>query len=82
MIDDIATDKADAIAKCEAFIQTFSKINPQARALSKMVFRRKPIQALENAREQDVAMFEATVTNPKVQKSLEAYIAALKNKSK
>lgn len=80
LIDEIATDKADAIAKSEAFLSRFKKIPPMARALSKQNFRNKDIQELEDNRTSDVDLFEAVVSNPKVQKSLEVYIEALKNK--
>lgn len=80
MVDEIAVDKADAIAKCEAFLTRFKKIPPMARALSKQNFRIKDIQELEDNRTSDIDLFEAAVSNPKVQKSLEMYIEALKSK--
>ena len=80
LIDDIATDKADAVAKCEAFLNRFKKIPPMARALTKQNFRIKDIQELEDNRTSDIDLFEAAVSNPKVQKSLELYIEALKSK--
>lgn len=80
LIDDIATDKADAVAKCEAFLASFKKIPALARGLTKQHFRIKDIQELEDNRTSDIDLFEAAVSNPKVQKSLEVYIEALKNK--
>lgn len=80
LIDEIAADKADAIAKCEKFLTRFKKIPTLARSLTKQHFRIKDIQALEDNRVADIDMFEATVQNPKVQQSLEMYIEALKNK--
>lgn len=80
LIDEIAVDKADAVAKCETFLNRFKKIPPQARALTKQLFRNKEIQELESNRSSDVDIFEAAVSNPKVQKSLELYIEALKSK--
>lgn len=80
LVDEIAVDKADAIAKSEAFLGRFKKIPPMARALTKQNFRIKEIQELEDNRTADVDMFAAVVVNPKVQQSLEVYIQALKAK--
>jgi len=80
LIDEIAVDKADALAKSEAYLNRFKKIPPMARALTKQNFRIKAIQELEDNRSQDVEQFLATVTSPKVQQSLELYLEALKQK--
>lgn len=80
MIDEIAADKAEAIAKCEAFLTRFKKIPPLARALTKQTFRIKLIEELEDNRTADIDLFEAAVCNPKVQKSLGLYIENLKSK--
>lgn len=80
LIDEIAITKAEANAKCEGYLNKFKKISPMARALTKQNFRNKEIQELEENRTADVDLFEAAVSNPKVQKSLELYIEALKNK--
>lgn len=80
LIDEIAADKAEALEKSEAFLNRFKKIPPMARALTKQNFRIKEIQELEDNRTADVDMFAAVVVNPKVQKSLEAYIQSLKAK--
>lgn len=80
LIDEIAIDKADALKKSEAFLNRFKKIPPMARALTKQNFRIKPIQELEDNRSQDVELFASIVVNPRVQKSLELYIEALKQK--
>lgn len=80
LVDDIGVDKADAIAKCTTFLNRFKKIPPMARALTKQHFRIKEIQALEDTRTADIDLFQAAVSNPKVQQSLELYIEALKSK--
>lgn len=80
LIDEVATDKADAINKCESFIQQFRKISPQARALSKQLYRSKEIQDLENNKDQDLQLFLFTINQPKVQKGLEVYLESLKKK--
>lgn len=80
MIDELAVDKADAVAKSEAFLNRFKKVPALARSLTKQQFRIKDIQALEDSRASDVDQFVAAVSNPKVQMSLELYIEALKSK--
>ena len=80
LVDDVGVDKADTIAKCTAFLTRFKKIPPMARALTKQHFRIKEIQALEDNRTADIDLFQAAVSNPKVQQSLELYIEALKSK--
>lgn len=80
LVDEIAADRADAIAKCEAFLLRFKKIPPMARALTKQHFRIKDIQELEDNRSSDVDLFAAAVSNPKVQQGLELYIQSLKAK--
>lgn len=80
LIDEIAVDKADALAKSEAFLNRFKKIPPIARGLTKQSFRNAAIQELELNRSTDVDLFAATVVNPIVQQSLGLYIEALKKK--
>lgn len=80
LVDELATDKADAVAKCEKFIEGFRKIPREARAVSKQSFRRQEIQELENNRDQDIQMFAYAVTMPKTQKNLEGYLEKLKKK--
>lgn len=80
LIDEIASDKQDALDRCEQFIAQFAKVSPDARALTKKNFRGKDIAALENHREQDLQQFLFFVNQPKVQKGLEMYLASLKKK--
>lgn len=80
MIDEIATDKANAMSKCEGFLNLFKKISPNERGITKQAFRNKEICELENNRAQDIDLFVFAVTQPKVQKSLEKYLEALKSK--
>lgn len=82
MIDEIAQDKAEAIAKCEQFLLKFKKIPAQARGLSKQLFRNEEIKALEKNREADIQQFVKAASHPKVQESLGIYIESLKKKQK
>lgn len=80
LIDDVANDKADALAKCEKFLAQFAKISPDARAITKKQFRSKDIADLETRREEDLQLFLFVVNQPKVQKGLEIYLESLKKK--
>lgn len=80
LIDEIATDKADALVRCEQFLLKFAKISPNARALTKQIFRGKELAALEKNREADLHWFLAAASDPKVQKSLELYLESMKKK--
>lgn len=79
-MDELATDKADAIAKCETFLGQFNKISPIARGITKQALRNKDIQELEDNRSQDIDLFVFAVTQAKTQKSLEMYLEGLKSK--
>lgn len=80
MVDELATDKDDAIAKCDLFLAQFKKISPIARGITKQALRNKDIQELEEKRSQDIDLFVMAVTHPKTQKSLEIYLEGLKAK--
>lgn len=80
LVDELASDKADALAKCEKFVESFRKIPREARAVTKQSFRRKDLEELEANREQDIQMFIYSVQMPKTQKNLEMYLERLKKK--
>lgn len=80
LIDEIAADKNEAIVKCEQFLEQFSKIPAEARAITKQAFRAKDTQPLEEIREIDVQQFVASVNQESVQKVIEVYLANLRNK--
>lgn len=80
LIDEVATDKEDAIKRCEQFILQFAKVSPEARAYTKLDLRGKDIENLKNNREADLQHFLSFVNNPKVQKGLELYLESLKAK--
>lgn len=80
LVDEIATDKADALARSEKFLLRFTRISPDARALTKKLFRGKDLAELEKSREKDLQLFLSVVVEPKVQKGLELYLESLKKK--
>lgn len=81
LIDEVAASKEEGIAKANAFLDRFKKISPQARSMTKQALRSKDIMELEDNRSQDVDLFVFAVTQPKVQKGLEVYLEALKQKA-
>lgn len=78
----MASDKADAISKCEGFISKFDSIPPLARAYSKEILRGDIVNKLVKNREQDLKNFIQFISQPQVQQGLEFYISSLKEKSK
>ncbi|XP_017780308.1 PREDICTED: enoyl-CoA delta isomerase 1, mitochondrial-like [Nicrophorus vespilloides] len=81
LVDEIASDKEDALAKAEKFFARFAKVNPLARQLTKASLRGEDLQDLLDNKETDVDLFWFSVSQPMVQKSLDKYIEALKKKS-
>lgn len=82
LIDEIAHDKPEALGKCEKFLDKFKKIPPQARGLSKQLFRNEEIKELQSRRDADIKAFVMAASHPKVQESLGIYIESLKKKQK
>lgn len=81
LVDEAATDKADAISKCKDFIEKFDNIPPLARAVTKQRIRQGAIERLQKNRKADLDEFLSFLKHPKVQQSLEMYIQMLKMKS-
>ncbi|CAG9797384.1 unnamed protein product [Chironomus riparius] len=82
LVDEIAKDKAEAIAKCEAFLKRYEKIPQMARGATKQLYRQQDIKELESSRGADVELFITTIKNDKIQTSLGRYIAFLKWKKR
>ncbi|XP_045536260.1 enoyl-CoA delta isomerase 1, mitochondrial-like, partial [Papilio machaon] len=82
LIDEIASNKEDAIKRCKQYIRKFDKIPLRARALTKQRMRQTPIKILREQREEDIRMFVDIVMDPSVQDNLSDYVEKLKNKKK
>lgn len=82
LIDETAIDKADAVAKCKAFIKKFDNITSFPRELIKQNFRADAINRLQTGRKEDTAKILEFITNHAVQQNLEMSMQALKNKDK
>lgn len=80
LVDDIAANKAEAISKCEEFLEQFSNIPFDARSITKQAFRAKDTQPLEEIREIDVQQFVASVNQDSVQGVIQVYLENLRNK--
>ncbi|KAG8286943.1 dodecenoyl-CoA isomerase [Homalodisca vitripennis] len=80
LVDELASDKADALAKAEAFLSTFAKIPAAARNLTKLDFRKDTLDWLRNNQELDLKRFVDYTNQPKVQQGLELYLQSLKKK--
>lgn len=80
LIDEVASDKADAIKKCEGFLSKFENIPPLARAMTKEILRGDVVNKLAKNKDKDLQVFLQVITQPKVQQGLEFYINMLKEK--
>ncbi|XP_041986758.1 enoyl-CoA delta isomerase 1, mitochondrial-like [Aricia agestis] len=81
LVDEVATDKADAIDKCKTFLKRFERIPSLARSLTKNRVRSGPVLRLQKNRQADIQEFLQFLQNPKVQQSLDMYIQMLKKKA-
>ena len=81
LIDEVAFDKADAIAKCKAFIKKINKISPVVRAITKQKMREGVLKKIHDRREKDLQELLVLFQTPQVQKNLEMYIQSLKKKA-
>lgn len=80
LIDEVATDKADAVAKAEKFLVGMSKIPATARKFSKLGSRREALEWLTANRQADLKQFIGLLNQPAVQKTLDLYLMSLKQK--
>lgn len=78
LVDEIATDKEDAIEKCKKFIQKFDRIPPLARTISKLRMRQEILTKAQLNRQQDMENFYQSLIDPEVQKKLEKYVQSIK----
>ncbi|XP_026285261.1 enoyl-CoA delta isomerase 1, mitochondrial [Frankliniella occidentalis] len=80
LIDSMVSNKAEAMAEAQKFITQFAKIPPLARKLTKESVRGEGIRYMEDNMIDDLQIFMDLVTQPKIQKGLEMYLATLKKK--
>lgn len=82
MVDELATDKNDSIAKCEAYLMKFNAIPPQARNNTKQLSRQSLLDYMRTQREKDLEEFVASVMNEEAQHVIKKYLESLKKKKK
>lgn len=78
LIDEIATTKDEAIAKCESFLLLQQKVPSAARNITKQRLRGKDVQKLADNRETDIELFASFVVDKKIQRDLGLYVRVLK----
>ncbi|XP_070500393.1 enoyl-CoA delta isomerase 1, mitochondrial-like [Chironomus tepperi] len=74
LVDEIAKDQAEAIAKCEAFMLKFKSVPALARGITKQLFRKKIVDLMSGNKEKDVENFVSYVLDPASQQSLKAFL--------
>lgn len=80
LVDEIASDKTEAIQKCENFLAQFKNVSAMARSFTKRSLRGKDLEELENGREEDFQRFWSNLIQPDVQRQIGEYLQNLKKK--
>lgn len=80
LIDELASDKNDAIAKCEAYLNKFKGVPPQARNNTKQISRQSLLDYMRTQRQKDLEEFVASVMNDEAQTVIKKYLESLKKK--
>lgn len=78
LIDEIASDKIEAIEKSLKFLNRYKNIPKEARALTKLAFRKKVLELLNADREKDIENFVNFIKSEATQKMLAAFFKAQK----
>lgn len=80
MIDEIASDKNDAILKCEKYLENFKTMNLEPRGITKSHLRQDFMNSIYKIREQEIDCFVNSIMNSKTQHTIENYLKSLQNK--
>ncbi|CAK9833365.1 Enoyl-CoA delta isomerase 1, mitochondrial [Anthophora retusa] len=80
LVDELASDKADAIKKCQDYINSFKSIPFKGRQKTKMELRKRNTLWLKVNKGLDLNEFLTLVQLPEVQAGLKLYIESLKKK--
>lgn len=80
LVDELAKDNEDAIARCENFLLKFSKIPSSARAITKQNFRKEALDLIKKPRNRsaDAKLFIDRLLRPSTQRDIEDYVTNLK----
>lgn len=82
LIDEVASDKEDAISKCEAFLNRVRKIPMDAWKTTRAAIRREEIDYIRNNKAKDIEEFVKSVQTAEAQHTIKMYFEALKNSKK
>lgn len=74
LVDEIAANKAEAIAKCEAFLVKFRKVPSLSRGLTKQYCRKDIADKILNNKEREIDAFVQAILEPKNQKVLKSFL--------
>lgn len=80
LVDELATNKDDLMAKSEKYIASYAKIPSRVRQIAKLDLRSEMISGLQKNRDEDVTKFLTFIDAPQVQAGLELYLKSLKAK--
>ncbi|KOC60150.1 Enoyl-CoA delta isomerase 1, mitochondrial [Habropoda laboriosa] len=80
LVDELASDKANAIKKCQDYINSFKSIPSKGRLKTKMELRKRNSLWLKVNRGMDLNEFVTFAQLPEVQAGLKLYIESLKKK--
>lgn len=78
LIDEIVNDKNEAIEKSLNFLNRYKNIPKEARALTKLAFRKKVLELLNADREKDIENFVSFIMSEATQKMLANFFKAPK----
>lgn len=78
LVDEIATDKNEATEKCLKFLNSYKNIPKEARALTKLNFRKKVLDLFNADRERDIENFVNFTKSKATQKMLKAFLDSSK----
>lgn len=84
LIDEMVADKEGALAAAGGVVKQLMRIPSEARYESKLIMRQDALDKLSSPEQKqaDIDFFVHFINQPKIQKPLEAYLMALKAKSK
>ncbi|XP_076279684.1 enoyl-CoA delta isomerase 1, mitochondrial isoform X4 [Lasioglossum baleicum] len=80
LVDELATDKTEAVNKCQKYIEEFKNIPALGRSKTKLLLRESNLRWMKENREKDIEDFVTFAQSPTVQAALKFYIESLKRK--
>lgn len=78
LIDEVASDKEDALARCSAFLLQFNSVSSNARAITKQHYRGRELTSLRENRDEESKDNVDIILSPKFQTNLGLFLESLK----